>query len=97
MEHQLNEIIEALLLSASRPVSIEEIEKVFVENPPSKEEIRNSLNEIEENCSDWQGCSTLEREVIAEMNQNATKGIIISVIMGSLAIFFWPENNQREW
>ena len=50
MEHQLNEIIEALLLSASRPVSIEEIEKVFVENPPSKEEIRNSLNEIEENC-----------------------------------------------
>ena len=48
MEHQLNEIIEALLLSASRPVSIEEIEKVFVENPPSREEIRNSLNEIEE-------------------------------------------------
>ena len=50
MEHQLNEIIEALLLSASRPVSIEEIEKVFVEDPPSREEIRNSLNEIEENC-----------------------------------------------
>ena len=50
MEHKLNEIIEALLLSASRPVSIEEIEKVFVENPPSREEIRNSLNEIEENC-----------------------------------------------
>ena len=50
MEHQLNEIIEALLLSASRPVSIEEIEKVFVENPPSREEIRNSLNEIEESC-----------------------------------------------
>ena len=50
MEHQLNEIIEALLLSASRPVSIEEIEKVFVENPPSREEIRNSLNEIEEYC-----------------------------------------------
>ena len=50
MEHQLNAIIEALLLSASRPVSIEEIEKVFVENPPSREEIRNSLNEIEESC-----------------------------------------------
>ena len=50
MEHKLNEIIEALVLSASRPVSIEEIEKVFVENPPSREEIRNSLNEIEENC-----------------------------------------------
>ncbi len=50
MEHQLNAIIEALLLSASRPVSLEEIEKVFVENPPSREEIRNSLNEIEESC-----------------------------------------------
>ena len=60
-------------------------------------EYYNDANEIEENCSDWQGCSTLEREVIEEMNQNATKGIIISVIMGSLAIFFWPENNQREW
>ena len=50
MEYKLHQIIEALLLSASRPVSIEEIEKVFVENPPSREEIRNSLNEIEENC-----------------------------------------------
>ena len=50
MEYKLHQIVEALLLSASRPVSIEEIEKVFVENPPSREEIRNSLNEIEENC-----------------------------------------------
>ena len=50
MEYKLHQIIEALLLSASRPVSIEEIEKVFVENPPSREEIRNSLNEIEDNC-----------------------------------------------
>ena len=50
MEHQLNEIIEALLLSASRPVIIEDIVKVFSEDPPSREVIRNSLNEIEENC-----------------------------------------------
>ena len=48
MEYKLNQIIEALLLSASRPVSIEEIEKVFVENAPSRDEIRKSLKEIEE-------------------------------------------------
>ena len=45
-----NQIIEALLLSASRPLSIEEIEKVFVENQPSRDEIRKSLKEIEEDC-----------------------------------------------
>ena len=50
MEYKLNQIIEALLLSASRPVSIEEIEKVFVENQPSRDEIRKSLKEIEEDC-----------------------------------------------
>ena len=50
MEYKLNQIIEALLLSASRPVSIEEIEKVFVENAPSRDEIRKSLKEIEEDC-----------------------------------------------
>ena len=45
MEHQLNEIIEALLLSASRPVSIEEIEKVFVEiYPGARHELFNELN-----------------------------------------------------
>ncbi len=50
MEYKLNQIIEVLLLSASRPVSIEEIEKVFVENAPSRDEIRKSLKEIEEDC-----------------------------------------------
>ncbi len=50
MEYKLNEILEALLLSASRPVSVEDIEKVFPENPPSREEIRESLRSIEENC-----------------------------------------------
>ena len=50
MQHKLNQIIEALLLSASRPLSIEEIEKVFVENQPSRDEIRKSLKEIEEDC-----------------------------------------------
>ena len=50
MQYKLNQIIEALLLTASRPLSIEEIEKVFVENPPSRDEIRKSLKEIEEDC-----------------------------------------------
>ena len=50
MEYKLNQIVEALLLSASRPLSIEEIEKVFVENQPSRDEIRKSLKEIEEDC-----------------------------------------------
>lgn len=50
MQYKLNQIIEALLLSASRPLSIEEIEKVFVENQPSRDEIRKSLKEIEEDC-----------------------------------------------
>ena len=50
MQYKLNQIIEALLLSASRPVSVEEIEKVFVENAPSRDEIRKSLKEIEEDC-----------------------------------------------
>ena len=50
MEYKLNQIIEALLLSASRPVSVEEIEKVFVENAPSRDEIRKSLKEVEEDC-----------------------------------------------
>ena len=50
MQYKLNQIIEALLLSASRPISIEEIKKVFVENQPSRDEIRKSLKEIEEDC-----------------------------------------------
>ena len=50
MQYKLNQIIEALLLSASRPLSIEEIKKVFVENQPSRDEIRKSLKEVEEDC-----------------------------------------------
>ena len=50
MQYKLNQIIEALLLSASRPLSIDEIKKVFVENQPSRDEIRKSLKEIEEDC-----------------------------------------------
>ena len=42
MERKLSEILEALLLSASRPISIEDIVKVFI-LPPSMEELENRL------------------------------------------------------
>ena len=52
MENSLNQIIEAALLSASRPLSIEEIQKLFPESDnPSKGEIREALDEVESLCS----------------------------------------------
>lgn len=51
MERKLNEILEALLLSASRPISIEDMIKVFEEPKPTKDEIRTALNEIDDACS----------------------------------------------
>ena len=51
MERKLNEILEALLLSASRPISIEDMIKVFEEPKPTKDEIRSALNEIDDACS----------------------------------------------
>ena len=37
MERNLSEILEALLLSASRPISIDDIVKVFEDPKPSKD------------------------------------------------------------
>ena len=51
MEQKLNEILEALLLSASRPISIEDMIKVFEEPKPTKDEIRTALYEIDDACS----------------------------------------------
>ena len=51
MERKLNEILEALLLSASRPIGIEDMIKVFEEPKPTKDEIRTALNEIDDACS----------------------------------------------
>ena len=46
------QIIESALLSASRPLSVEEIQKLFSEGDvPTKEEIRDTLDEIESLCS----------------------------------------------
>ena len=50
MERKLSEILEALLLSASRPISIDDIIKVFEDPKPSKDEIRKALNQIDQDC-----------------------------------------------
>ena len=52
MDNNLIQIIEAALLSASRPLSVEEIQRLFDEGYiPTKEEIRDTLDEIESLCS----------------------------------------------
>ena len=52
MENKLIQIIEAALLSASRPLSIEEIQSLFsMDETPSKEDIKETLNEIEDLCA----------------------------------------------
>ena len=51
MGNKLIQIIEAALLSASRPLTIEEMQKLFSNDQiPSKEEIKESLNEIDDLC-----------------------------------------------
>ena len=51
MENKLIQIIEAALLSASRPLSIHEIQGLFpADQTPSKEDIKETLNEIEDLC-----------------------------------------------
>ena len=52
MEYKLIQIIEAALLSASSPLSIEEIQRLFpTDQTPSKEDIKETLNEIEDLCA----------------------------------------------
>jgi segregation and condensation protein B len=52
MENKLMQIIEAALLSASRPLKIEEIQRLFPrDQAPDKEDIKETLNEIEELCA----------------------------------------------
>ena len=50
MERKLSEILEALLLSASRPINIDDIVKVFEDPKPSKDDIRKALNQIDQDC-----------------------------------------------
>ena len=52
MENKLIQIIEAALLSASRPLNIKEIQRLFPKDQtPDKEDIKETLNEIEELCA----------------------------------------------
>ena len=52
MENKLIQIIEAALLSASRPLTIKEIQRLFSkEQTPSKEDIKETLDEIDELCT----------------------------------------------
>ena len=52
MENKLIQIIEAALLSASRPLTIKEIQRLFPKGQtPDKEDIKETLNEIEELCT----------------------------------------------
>ena len=49
MENKLIQIIEAALLSASRPLTIKEIQRLFPKDQtPDKEDIKETLDEIEE-------------------------------------------------
>ena len=50
MKNKLNEILEAFLLSASRPINIDEMVKVFDDPKPSKDDIRSALNQLDEDC-----------------------------------------------
>ena len=53
MEHKISQVIEAVLLSASRPIDVQEIKRVFPEDEkPTREEVRQALKEIEEQCKD---------------------------------------------
>ncbi len=52
MENKLIQIIEAALLSASRPLNIEEMQRLFPkEQTPGKEDIKETLDEIDELCT----------------------------------------------
>ena len=52
MENKLIQIIEAALLSASRPLNIEEIQRLFPKDQtPDKEDIKETLDEIDELCT----------------------------------------------
>ena len=52
MENKLIQIIEAALLSASRPLTIEEIQRLFPKDQtPGKEDIKETLDEIDELCT----------------------------------------------
>ena len=63
MKNKLNEILEALLLSASRPINIDEMIKVFDDPKPSKDDIRSALNQSRHGAGSSSGSSLLAVEI----------------------------------
>ena len=53
-----------------------------------------AAGEIEANCR-W-GCTSLEEELISEIETSGFISFITSVIMAGLAFFFWPEKTDEE-
>lgn len=51
---KLKKIIEGALLAASQPLSVEQLEKLFVEGEerPTRDEIREALNDLESDCAE---------------------------------------------
>ena len=87
MEHKISQVIEAVLLSASRPIDVQEIERVFPEDEkPTREEIRQALQEIEEQCKD--------REVELKKVSSGYR-LKVRQSLSSYVAKLWEERPQR--
>ena len=86
MQKKLSEIIEALLLSASRPISIDDMVKVFEDPKPSKDDIRNALNVIDDDCTN----SGIELKRIASGYRLQVKQTLSSYVAK-----LWEEKPQK--
>jgi segregation and condensation protein B len=87
MEHKLTQVIEAVLLSASRPLDVQEIERVFPEEErPTRGEIRQALQEIEEQC--------IERGVELKKVSSGYR-LQVRQTLSSYVAKLWEEKPQR--
>ena len=87
MEHKLTQVIEAVLLSASRPLDVQEIERVFPEEErPTREEIRQALQDIEEQC--------IERGVELKKVSSGYR-LQVRQTLSSYVAKLWEERPQR--
>ena len=87
MEHKLTQVIEAVLLSASRPLDVQEIERVFLEEErPTREEIRQALQDIEEQC--------IERGVELKKVSSGYR-LQVRQTLSSYVAKLWEERPQR--
>ncbi len=54
----------------------------------------SAAGEIEANCRS--SCTSLEDELISQMQTSGSYSVITSVIMAGFALFFWPEKSDEE-